>query len=67
MMMKGLLCLGYIVAAAALDNGLGRVPQMGYNSWFVHYDVSFSFYCANGPRHLLLRSHNLFAQVRLDV
>eukprot|EP01050_Picozoa_sp_SAG11_P032642 SAG11_NODE_10710_length_810_cov_1.607595_1_plen_49_part_10 len=25
--------------ATALDNGLGKVPQMGYNSW---YDLMFS-------------------------
>lgn len=34
-----MLCLALLCQVFALDNGLGRLPQMGYNSW---YDVQMN-------------------------
>ena len=31
--MKAIAALSLAASATALNNGLGRTPQMGYNSW----------------------------------
>jgi len=31
--MRGLIIIAIIITVSALDNGLGKTPPMGWNSW----------------------------------
>ncbi len=33
--MKTVLCLMCLAGVAAINNGLGRTPAMGYNTWYI--------------------------------
>lgn len=70
-MSKRVLYLAYITAVAALDNGLGRVPQMGYNSWYMTSEHKYPYHTKLSSRmsHAILPNlvlSNLFVLHRYD-